>query len=90
LILIFFVEKTLMCFCICVFYSTVHSTTKLSLKTDIAIPPRIYGLLKIHKPNTPLRPIVSTINSSNNLIAGALAKILGNVVQLFHLRGLFL
>jgi hypothetical protein len=84
----FFFEKTLTCVCICVFYCAVYSTTKLFLKSDIAIPPRIFGLPKVHKPNTPLRPIVSTINSPNYVIAGALAKILGNVVQL--LRGLFL
>ena len=30
-------------------------------------PPRIYGQPKIHKPNVPLRPIVSCINTMNNI-----------------------
>jgi len=59
----------------------IDNNTKLDLKTDISIPPRIYGLPKIHKPNAPLRPIVSTINSPNYKSASILAQILGNVVD---------
>ena len=33
------------------------------LRSTDAIAPRIYGLPKIHKPDWPLRPIVSFINS---------------------------
>ncbi|GLG94701.1 Uncharacterized protein GBIM_01855 [Gryllus bimaculatus] len=32
------------------------------LKISEALPPRLYSLPKIHKPDTPLRPIVSAIN----------------------------
>ncbi|XP_071051394.1 uncharacterized protein [Onthophagus taurus] len=40
------------------------------------VPPRIYGLPKIHKPDVPLRPIVSAINSPTYKLAKYLAKIL--------------
>ncbi|XP_071054163.1 uncharacterized protein [Onthophagus taurus] len=40
------------------------------------VPPRIYGLPKIHKPDVPLRPIVSAINSPTYQLAKHLAKIL--------------
>ena len=39
-------------------------------------PPQIYGLPKIHKDNTPLRPIVSAIGSPTYLLAKMLAGIL--------------
>lgn len=38
--------------------------------------PQLYGLPKIHKPNTPFRPIVSSIGSSTQLLAKELARIL--------------
>ncbi|XP_071054397.1 uncharacterized protein [Onthophagus taurus] len=40
------------------------------------VPPRIYGLPKIHKPDVPLRPIVSAINSPTYQLAKHLPKIL--------------
>ena len=40
------------------------------------MPPRIYGLAKIHKQNTPLRPIVSTIGSPTYQLAKYLTKLL--------------
>ena len=33
---------------------------KKKLTCDAAISPRLYGLPKIHKPNTPLRPVSSS------------------------------
>ena len=42
--------------------------------------PRFYGLLKIHKPGIPLRPIVSFVNSPTYAISGYLARILLPVV----------
>ena len=38
--------------------------------------PRLYGLPKTHKPNIPLRPIISGIGSATHKIARAIAKIL--------------
>ena len=35
-----------------------------SLRSTNAITPRIYGLVKIHKPDMPLRPIVSIVGSA--------------------------
>ena len=39
-------------------------------------PPQMYGLPKIHKEDTPMRPIVSTINSPSYKLAKELARIL--------------
>ncbi len=41
--------------------------------------PRICGLVKIHKENNPLRPVVSTINSPVFNISEQLNKILLNI-----------
>ena len=38
-------------------------------------PPRIYGLPKIHKANTPLRPIVSLVNTFAHDLSAFLANI---------------
>jgi hypothetical protein len=39
-------------------------------------PPHLYGLLKIHNPEIPLRPIVNSIGSPCYALAGFLSKIL--------------
>jgi len=39
------------------------SKIKLTLKPTNPLPPRLYGLPKIHEPDNPFRPIVSAINS---------------------------
>ena len=44
------------------------------------VPPTFYGLLKIHKPDTPLRPIVSSCGSVTYGVAKELAKILKPLV----------
>lgn len=46
------------------------------LKVSSSNPSRIYGLPKIHKPNRPLRPVVSTIGSATY----HLAKFLSNII----------
>ena len=43
-------------------------------------PPKFYGLPKIHKPDTPLRTIVSTCGSVTYGVANELAKILKPLV----------
>ena len=43
-------------------------------------PPKLYGTPKIHKKETPLRPIVSTCGSITYGVAKYLAKILGPLV----------
>ena len=40
------------------------------------VPPKFYGLPKIHKPDTPLRPVVSSCESVTYGVAKELAKIL--------------
>nr|XP_022909662.1 uncharacterized protein LOC111420848 [Onthophagus taurus] len=47
-----------------------------SLFVQAPVPPRIYGLPKIHKPDVPLRPIVSAINSPTYQLAKHFSKIL--------------
>ena len=44
------------------------------------VPPKFYGLPKIHKPDTPLRPIVSSCGSVTYGLAKELAKILKPLV----------
>ena len=45
-----------------------------------AVPPKFYGLPKIHKPDTPLRPIVSSCGTVTYGVAKELAKILKSLV----------
>ena len=45
-----------------------------SLLPQAPVPPRLYGLPKIHKIGVPLRPIVSAINSPTYLLAKFLSK----------------
>ena len=54
----------------------IDAHTKKWLSPYHSLTPQIYGLPKIHKPGTPLRPIVCTINSPTYEIAKMLAKIL--------------
>ena len=44
------------------------------------VPPKFYGLTKIHKPDTPLRPIVSSCGSVTYGVAKELAKTLKPLV----------
>ena len=48
------------------------------------VPPKFYGLPKIHKPDTPLRPIVSSCGSVTYGVAKELAKILKPLVGKPH------
>ncbi|XP_074033906.1 uncharacterized protein [Leptinotarsa decemlineata] len=55
--------------------SLLGTTQKASLRTE-AVPPRLYGLPKIHKANMPLRSIVSTPGSPTYHMARHLASLL--------------
>ncbi|XP_055591158.1 uncharacterized protein LOC129743207 [Uranotaenia lowii] len=65
--------------------------TKTKLQTFHCHPPRIYGLPKIHKPERPLRPVVSTIGSATNSVARYLTDILNNIVGKteYHVKNSF-
>ena len=52
----------------------------LTYKSMCPCPPKFYGLSKIHKPDTPLRPIVSSCGSVTYGVAKDLAKILKPLV----------
>ncbi|XP_061404410.1 uncharacterized protein LOC133340310 isoform X1 [Lethenteron reissneri] len=56
--------------------SLIDQIKQSSLKSSTARPPRFYGLPKIHQIGTPLRPIVSTINSPTYKLARFLSETL--------------
>ena len=51
------------------------------MRSTDAIAPRIYGLPKVHKPDWPLRPIVSFINSPLYNLSKFIAKILTPLIN---------
>ena len=58
----------------------LDSNTYKSMYPTGCVPPKFYGLPKIHKPGTPLRPIVSSCGSVTYGVAKELAKILKPLV----------
>ena len=58
----------------------LDSSTYNSMQPTGCVPPRFYGLPKIHKLDTPLRPIVSSCGSVTYGVAKELAKILKPLV----------
>ena len=54
----------------------ISNKFRLQLTPQLSTPPQIYGLPKIHKAGTPLRPIVSSIGSPTYRLAKELARIL--------------
>ncbi|XP_067627468.1 uncharacterized protein [Eurosta solidaginis] len=57
----------------------VSKKDRNKLTTTTALPPRIYGLPKIHKKGTPLRPICSATGSPAHALCKYVAYILKNV-----------
>ena len=60
--------------------SGLGTSTYKSMYPTGCVPPKFYGLPKIHKPDTPLRPIVSSCGSVTYGVAKELAKILKPLV----------
>ena len=56
----------------------INADTAKSLLNYNSVPPRFFGLPKVHKPNCPLRPIVSTINAPTSKLSKFMANILKN------------
>lgn len=56
-------------------------TEKKKLTSKTALPPRIYGLPKIHKDGLPLRPICSSVNSPSHGLSRYIADILKNLTK---------
>ena len=48
--------------------------------------PRMYGLPKIHKPDVPLRPILSMVNAPQHAMAGWLTEVLRPVLEKYSER----
>lgn len=63
----------------------IDERKKRSLTTYVALPPKLYGLPKIHKVGVPLRPIVSQIRSP----AYFLSKFLGGFLKKWTLQSKF-
>lgn len=61
--------------------SYISPKTAKELKRHNSIPPRIYGLPKLHKQNVPLRPIVSCIQSPLENVSKFLKSILQNIIN---------
>ena len=59
----------------------IDNNTYQRLYPTGAVPPKYYGLPKIHKQGTPLRPIISTRGSVSYETAKELAKILKPLIQ---------
>ena len=51
--------------------------------------PQMYGLSKIHKPNVPLRPIMSMIGSAQHELAKWLSEVLDPVLQKYSKHCIF-
>ena len=58
----------------------ITKQTQEWLETRTGVAPKIYGLVKLHKPDSPLRPIVSCTKSSYYKMSKYLASILSKVV----------
>ena len=58
----------------------LDSNTYKSMYPTGCVPPKFYGLPKIHKPDTPLRPIVSSCGPVTYGVAKELAKVLKPLV----------
>lgn len=58
----------------------IPTNLRKSLSNKYSTPPQLYGLPKIHKKGTPLRPIVSSIDSPTYKLAKHLANILQPLV----------
>ena len=58
----------------------LDSLTYKAMYPTGCVPPKFYGLPKIHKPDTPLRPIVSSCGSVTYSVTKELAKILKPLV----------
>ena len=66
----------------------LDSNTYKSMYPTGCVPPKFYGLPKIHKSDTPLRPIVSSCGSVTYGVAKELAKILKPLVASPHITSL--
>ena len=53
-----------------------YITRYYRLESSVLQPPKLYGLLKLHKPNVPVRPIVSFCGSPTHQLSKYLTTIL--------------
>lgn len=59
----------------------ISPNTAKKLKINNSLSPKIYGLPKLHKPNIPLRPIISCIQSPSKNLSDYLKSIINNIVN---------
>ena len=58
------------------------------LLTKNPIPPRLYGLIKIHKPDAPIRPVVSSISAPAHKLAHTLTQLISQHSAFKSKRGI--
>lgn len=61
----------------------ISESKRISLSVHNSQPPRAYGLPKVHKPNFPLRPVISCVNCPTSKLAKYLVSILNNLSSTF-------
>lgn len=59
-------------------FKLINMKDKLSLMTYNTTAPKLYALPKIHKPDTPMRPVVASINTPSSRLSKWLSGILRN------------
>ncbi|XP_044744802.1 uncharacterized protein LOC123306745 isoform X2 [Coccinella septempunctata] len=64
-------------------FSLVSEIEGKRLRKYNSVPPKIYGLVKIHKTGNPLRPVVSCCNSPTYNISKFLCTVLSRIKHLF-------
>ena len=62
----------------------LHRQLHNTLRSSAGNIPRLYGLPKIHKPGTPLRPIVSFVDSPSYQLSKHLSELLSPLIGKSH------
>ena len=66
----------------------IYCKESRTLKSYNSVCPKMYGMLKLHKENMPMRPIVSNINAPTFKVAKFLSEIINKILgcNLYHVR----
>ncbi|XP_067617033.1 uncharacterized protein [Eurosta solidaginis] len=68
----------------------INIKEKHKLTCSAAIAPKLYGLPKIHKPNTPLRPIASSVNVPCYQLSKHIGDIIKNITsEEYNIKNMF-
>lgn len=61
--------------------SFIDRKTELWLHNNNALAPKIHGFPKVHKENTPMRPVVSNTGAASYNMSQFIGRIINNVVD---------